>query len=130
LELKARGGGDWPESVNEALYVGVTKLGWSSAPQTTRIMFLVGDAPPHMDYLQDVKYPEVIAMARQRGIIVNAVQAGRAEDTARVWRTIAQLGEGQYIPIPQDGGEAVVIETPFDEEIIELQRSINGTIIP
>ena len=26
LELKARGGGDWPESVNEALEVGVTKL--------------------------------------------------------------------------------------------------------
>src|ERR1043165_3089580 len=26
LELKARGGGDWPESVNEALFVAVTKL--------------------------------------------------------------------------------------------------------
>jgi hypothetical protein len=25
LQLKARGGGDWPESVNEALYVAVTK---------------------------------------------------------------------------------------------------------
>ena len=93
-------------------------------------MFLVGDAPPHMDYAQDVKYPEVLRMARERGIVVNAVQAGGARDTERVWREIAQMGHGRYIPIPQDGGHLVVIETPYDGEIIELQNDINGTVIP
>src|ERR1700741_1451346 len=29
LELKARGGGDWPESVNAALFVAVTKMKWT-----------------------------------------------------------------------------------------------------
>src|SRR3954470_16782329 len=29
LEFKAQGGGDWPESVNEALETGVTKLSWT-----------------------------------------------------------------------------------------------------
>ena len=130
LELKARGGGDWPESVNEALHVGVTKLDWTQGPEICRIMFLVGDAPPHMDYAQDVKYPEVLRMARERGIVVNTVQAGGARDTERVWREIAQLGQGRYIPIPQDGGHLVVIETPYDTEIIELQNHINGTVIP
>ena len=130
LELKARGGGDWPESVNEALHVGVTKLSWTQGAEICRIMFLVGDAPPHMDYAQDVKYPEVMRMARERGIIVNAVQAGGARDTERVWREIAQMGRGQYIPIPQDGGHLVVIETPYDTEIIQLQNHINGTVIP
>ena len=42
----------------------------------------------------------------------------------------AQLGQGRYIPIPQDGGHLVVIETPYDTEIIELQNHINGTVIP
>ena len=130
LELKARGGGDWPESVNEALDVGVTKLSWTQGSEICRIMFLVGDAPPHMDYAQDTKYPEVLRMARERGILVNAVQAGGARDTERVWRTIAQMGHGRYIPIPQDGGHLVVIETPFDRAIIELQDEINGTVIP
>src|SRR5262245_57485034 len=55
LQLQARGGGDWPESVNEALYVGVTKMNWSRGRDSTRIIFLVGDAPPHMDYAQDMK---------------------------------------------------------------------------
>ena len=100
------------------------------APEICRIMFLVGDAPPHMDYAQDTKYPEVMRMAHDRGITVNAVQAGGARDTERVWREIAQRGDGRYIPIPQDGGQIVIIETPWDTEIIELQGRINGTVIP
>jgi len=130
LELRAQGGGDWPESVNEALETGVTKLNWTQGAEICRILFLVGDAPPHMDYAQDTKYPEVLRMAHDRGIIVNAVQAGGAHDTERVWREIAQRGDGRYIPIPQDGGRVVIIETPWDTQIIELQNRINGTVIP
>jgi hypothetical protein len=130
LEMKARGGGDWPESVNEALDVAVNKLHWSEGKESCRIVFLVGDAPPHMDYAQDTKYPKTLAVARQKDIIVNAVQAGDARDTAQVWREIADRGNGRYIPIPQDGGQVVVIETPFDDEIIILQNEINRTVVP
>jgi hypothetical protein len=130
LELKARGGGDWPESVNEALDVAVNKLQWTAGGDTRRIVFLVGDAPPHMDYAQDTKYPVTLSVAKQKDIIVNTVLAGGAQDTERVWRDIAQNGNGRFIPIPQDGGQIVVIETPFDQDIIILQREINGTVIP
>src|ERR1043166_4098142 len=130
LELKARGGGDWPESVNEALDVAVNKMKWSDASDVRRIVFLVGDAPPHMDYEQDTKYPLTLKVAKQKDIIVNAVLAGNARDTERVWRDIAQNGNGRFIPIPQDGGQVVIIETPYDEDIIILQNEINGTVIP
>jgi len=90
----------------------------------------VGDAPPHMDYAQDTKYPITLAVAKQKDIIVNAVLAGNAQDTERVWRDIAQSGNGRFIPIPQDGGRVVIIETPYDEDIIILQKQINGTVIP
>src|ERR1700738_1552091 len=130
LELKARGGGDWPESVNEALDVAVNKLRWTLSSDTRRIVFLVGDAPPHMDYAQDTKYPTTLSVAKQKDIIVNAVLAGNARDTERVWRDIAQGGNGRFIPIPQDGGQVVVIETPYDADIIILQNEINRTVIP
>jgi len=130
LELKARGGGDWPESVNEALDVAVNRLHWTPADDTRRIVFLVGDAPPHMDYAQDTKYPTTLAVAKQKDIIVNAVLAGGARDTERVWREIARAGNGRFIPIPQDGGQVVIIETPYDDDIIILQKEINGTVIP
>jgi hypothetical protein len=130
LDVKARGGGDWPESVNEALDVAVNKLHWTASRDTHRIVFLVGDAPPHMDYAQDTKYATTLAVAKQKDIIVNAVLAGTARDTERVWRDIAQRGDGRFIPIPQDGGQVVIIETPYDDEIIILQNEINRTVIP
>jgi uncharacterized protein YegL len=134
LAFKAEGGGDWPESVNEALDVAVTKLEWGKGSQKpdddSRIIFLVGDAPPHMDYKQDRKYRAVIKDARSKGIIVNAVQAGEAEDTMRVWRSIAQLGKGEYIPIPQDGGKVMSYVSPYDEDITRLQIEIDATVIP
>jgi len=130
LELRAKGGGDWPESVNEALDVAVNKLTWTKGDDVRRIVFLVGDAPPHMDYAQDTKYPQTLKVAQQKDILVNAVLAGQARDTERVWREVAQRGGGRFIPIPQDGGEVVIIETPYDEEIIILQERIGRTVLP
>ncbi|WP_395672511.1 VWA domain-containing protein [Inquilinus sp.] len=130
LQLRADGGGDWPESVNEALHASVNKLHWSQDQATRKIVFLVGDAPPHMDYANAPQYPEVTAAARRAGIVVNAVQAGDAGDTRQIWQDIAQRGAGRYIPIPQDGGQVVMIETPYDGDIIILQRRIDATVIP
>jgi len=130
LQVKAQGGGDWPESVNEALDVAVNKLQWTSGRDARRIVFLVGDAPPHMDYAQDTKYETTMKVAQQKDIIVNAVLTGGARDTERVWRDVAQHGDGRFIAIPQDGGQVVIIETPWDEEIIILQNEINKTVIP
>src|SRR5262245_24308898 len=87
LSLRAKGGGAWAGSDKEAMLVAVTKPQWSDGRNNSRIMFLVGDAPPHMDYAQDMKYPDVMRLARSKGITVNAVQAGSARDTERVWRT-------------------------------------------
>ena len=46
----------------------------------------------------------------------------------RGWSSL--MGHGEYIPIPQDGGAVVIIETPYDGEIIELQNGVNRTVVP
>lgn len=134
LTFKADGGGDTPESVNEALDVAVTKLGWSDSGQSNgkvrRIIFLVGDAPPHMDYEQDRKYPEIIREAVSKGIILNTVQAGDMSSTKKIWKEMAKLGSGDYHAIPQDGGRVIIIETPYDERIRIIQIELNKTVIP
>ena len=50
--------------------------------------------------------------------------------TREVWQKMAALGKGDYLAIPQDGGRVRVIATPYDEEIIIIQRKLNVTIIP
>lgn len=129
MGFTASGGGDWPESVNEALNRAVTGLDWTEGKETRRLVFLVGDAPPHMDYAQDVPFTDTARIANENGIIINAVQAGDAGDTEVAWRAIASLGGGEYIAIPQQGG-VVIIETPYDQRIYELQIQLSGTVVP
>ncbi len=126
LDFRAQGGGDRPESVNQALNEAVADLSWSQNSKTLRMVFLVGDAPPHMDYANDVKYQQIASRASQHNIILNTVQAGSDRETSRIWRDIADLGQGDYIAIPQNGGMQMIY-TPYDEQIEGLQQRINGT---
>jgi len=128
MEFSANGGGDGPESVNQALHEAVTKISWSDDREVLKIVFLVGDAPPHMDYEQDVRYPEVCQQAMKRDLVINAVQCGQQDDTATIWKEIAKLAEGKYIPLVQTGG-MVRIAAPQDEAIAALNREIGGTLI-
>jgi Mg-chelatase subunit ChlD/predicted house-cleaning noncanonical NTP pyrophosphatase (MazG superfamily) len=130
IRLQADGGGDTPESVNEALDKAVSGMQWSSGEHVRRIVFLVGDAPPHMDYAQERQYPAILKQANERKIVVNAVQAGNLEETIPVWKEIAQYGHGRYIAIPQSGGEITVIITPYDDGILELQHALDQSVLP
>lgn len=51
--FRADGGGDTPESVNEALAAAVNAIEWSNNPKVLRAIFLVGDDPPHRDFGND-----------------------------------------------------------------------------
>ncbi len=130
VKLEADGGGDTPESVNEALQNAISDLKWSSGDHVKRIVFLVGDAPPHMDYEQERQYPRILKDAKDRDIIVNTVQAGDMPETTPIWKEIAQYGGGRYMAIPQSGGDVVVIISPYDDEILDLQGELDGTVVP
>jgi Mg-chelatase subunit ChlD len=126
MDFAADGGGDGPEAVNEALEAAIERMSWSRDQNTYRVVFLVGDAPPHMDYQDDAKYPQVVAAAAAKGIVVNTIQCGSMSDTVAPWRHIASLGGGRYFTVEQSGG-AVAIETPFDAKIAALSAQLDGT---
>ncbi len=64
MEFKAAGGDDGPEAVNQALAEAVNKLSWRQSANAYKTIFLLGDAPPHLDYQNDVQYPQTLALAR------------------------------------------------------------------
>ncbi len=126
MDFQADGGGDGPESVNQALYDAVHKVSWHQDSGTYKVVFLVGDAPPHMDYQDDVKYPVTIRAAHDKGIVINAIQCGQLSGTTPAWQQIARLGDGQYFQVEQ-AGSAVAIATPFDEKIAKLSEKLDDT---
>jgi hypothetical protein len=125
MDFEADGGGDTPESVNQALHDAVHAMSWSEGGQAYRVIFLVGDAPPHMDY-NETQYPEIVAAARQKGIIVNTIQCGDMPVTIDPWNAIASLGGGDFLHVEQSGS-AVAMETPFDRELAELSSRLDAT---
>jgi Mg-chelatase subunit ChlD/flagellar biosynthesis chaperone FliJ len=126
MDFQADGGGDGPESVNQALYDAVHKLSWSQDSGTYKTVFLVGDAPPHMDYQDDVKYPVTLGVAKDKGIVINTIQCGQMGTTTPAWQQIARLGDGHYFQVEQ-AGSAVAIATPFDEKIARLSEKLDDT---
>ncbi|MGZ8160912.1 MAG: vWA domain-containing protein [Methylobacter sp.] len=126
MDFQADGGGDGPESVNQALHDAVNKITWSQNPNTYKVIFLVGDAPPHMDYQDDVKYPVTVALAKQKGIIVNAIQCGQDRSATADWQQVASLGQGSYFQVGQSGN-AVAIATPYDKKLAELSSKLDKT---
>ena len=126
--FRAEGGGDTPEHVNKALWDAVNSIGWSSDDKTLKIVFLVGDCPPHMDYKDGYDYRNECRDAVIRDIIVNTVQCGDSNETVRYWKEIARLGEGRYAKIEQSGGMQE-IETPFDAELVSFSSRLEDTVI-
>jgi hypothetical protein len=126
MDFKADGGGDGPESVNQALFDAVHKISWSAHDDAYKVVFLVGDAVPHMDYADDVQYPQTLAAAARKGIRVNAIQSGQDADTATVWRHIASLSQGDFFNVAADGN-AIAIATPFDHDLAALSRELDDT---
>lgn len=125
-EFKAEGGGDIPESVNQALNESVAKFKWTKDKDTLRIIFLVGDAPPHMDYKDDVKYPETCKIASEQGIIINTVLCGNDQEAKKHWLAICEKAGGSFAQIAQDGGVKQV-DTPYDKELAEINTKLLKT---
>jgi Mg-chelatase subunit ChlD len=128
-EFQAAGGGDAPESVNEALAEAIHKMPWSGDSKVLKIIFLVGDAPPHMDYPNGPKYPDLCREAAKKGLIINTIQCGEMAETKPIWQEIAKLAEGNYVGISQTGNVAV-ISTPMDKELSRLNEQMGATLIP
>jgi Mg-chelatase subunit ChlD len=124
MSFKAAGGGDFPESVNQALYEAVHHIQWSKDKGTLRLIFLVGDAPPHMDYKDDVKYPETCEVAVKNDIIINTVQCGKHPETKKYWLDICKRAKGRYVQIDDNGGPIVVYKTPYDDELAEINAKL------
>lgn len=125
----AGGGGDTPEHVAQALHEAVYNSHWSDGKNTLKLIYLVGDAPPHTDYDDGYDYRAIAKDAIRKGIRINAVRCGSDDGTRQTFTEIASLAGGDFSSIDQSGGMADV-RTPFDEELARLNRALTETAIP
>lgn len=103
--IRAGGGGDGPESLNQGLAVAVSRMDWRA--DAAKLMFLIADAPPHMDYAGDVPYAASLRAAVASGLRIHSIAAsGLDEDGTIALRQIAQFTRGKFVFI-EYGGDVV-----------------------
>lgn len=94
--VQANGGGDAPESLNQGLAESIHGVQWRS--QAAKVVFLIADAPPHLDYPEDVPYWDSAMDAVARGIRIHAVAASGLDALGTLcFRQIAQFSRGKFI---------------------------------
>lgn len=95
--LEAGGGGDAPESVLAAVAVALRQLSWSRSDEVERQIYLIGDAPPHLDYPDEPTPEELIAEARAARVVVNTIGCRSLSPRGvAFFRRLAYATEGSY----------------------------------
>jgi len=97
----ANGGGDYPEAMHLALeHAG--KLSWRQE-KTARVMFLVGDAPPHENHAR--RTLDAGLALRQLGVRIYPLGAsGVAREAEFIMRAMALASMGQYLFLTDHSG--------------------------
>jgi len=128
LGYEVNGGGDHPEHVGRGLEDALDRMQWSQGDKVLKLVFLVGDAPPHDDYQDAPTTAELARRAAQRGVIINTVQCGASPDAEAAWQRIAAATHGEYSQIAQNGG-VVAVATPFDGRLQQLNNELSNTML-
>jgi hypothetical protein len=109
----AGGGGDYPEAMHVALEQA-GELSWRDR-NTARMMFLVGDAPPHRRHMQ--RTFEAVQKLRLRDVAIFPIAGSGTRDEAEfALRTAAFLTMGQYLFLTDHSGIGLPHAAPHAAE--------------
>jgi Mg-chelatase subunit ChlD len=124
--FSADGGGDTPEHVARALHESVFDMGWSQDSDVVKVIYLVGDAPPHEDYRDGFDLNKAARGAATKGIAVHTIRCGMDPTTEVAFRRVARLAQGEFLTIQGDGGMRDR-RTPYDAEMERLHDELSST---
>ncbi len=102
--VRADGGGDTPESLNAGLHDALQTVEWRG-DDTIKLVFLVADAPPHLDYADDYDYADEMLYAGQHGIKIHPIASSGLDPIGEyIFRQIGQTTMGRFIFLTYAGG--------------------------
>ncbi len=126
-DIQAEGGGDYAESLNEGLHNAIHMPEWR-VEDTVSLIFLVADAPPHLDYANDYSYAEDVFEAVERGIKIFPLASSGLDDQGEyIFRQLAQISSGKFLFLTYGAGGAPGDETSHhvdDYSVLSLDELV------
>ncbi len=100
----AGGGGDYPEAVIEGLDNAIHQMSWED-DATSKLLFVVLDAPPHYTEANVKKLHELGRQAAEKGIrIIPLAASGIDKSTEYLMRALALETNGTYLTLTNHSG--------------------------
>lgn len=123
FELTTNGGSEY---CGWTIQDATNNLEWSKRKGDLKIIIIAGNE----EFTQgEVKYVSACKGAVDQHIIVNTIFCGDCDlGVKHKWKDGAVKGKGEYMCINQEN-KVVHIETPFDDDILKLNESLNDTYI-
>ena len=122
----AKGGGDYPEAVDEALLMAVSKQ-WNTSA-TTKLIFHVLDAPPHNAKSNQETFMNAVRIAADKGIRISPIIcSGTDLETEYVMRQAAVYTAGTFIFVTDDSG---IGNSHYDPELPNVTvEALNSLLV-
>lgn len=121
--LRTNGGSEY---CGQVIGMSLKELDWEDYPKDLKMIFIAGNEPFDQG---NISYREVCKTAREKDITINTIFCGNFHEGIDTrWKDGAYIGGGDYMNIDQDRNY-VHIKSPYDERILELNKSLNKTYI-
>jgi hypothetical protein len=114
------------EFCGQVIQTSIKELSWGENKNDLKLLFIAGNEP----FTQGkINYKDAITDAKEKDIAINTIFCGNySNGVSGMWKDGADIGGGDYLTINQDQ-KMVHIVTPYDDEIIILNRKLNKTYI-
>ena len=114
------------EYCGQVITSSLNELKWGKNKNDLRLIFIAGNEP----FTQGkISYKEAVSDAKEKDVIINTIYCGDYKTgISGMWQDGAELGGGDYMTINQNK-KIVHIVTPYDSEIIILNKKLNNTYI-
>ena len=123
FSLTTNGGSEF---CGQVIQTSLNELSWGKNKNDLRLIFIAGNEP----FTQGkINYKDAITNAKEKDIVINTIFCGNYYNgISGMWQDGAFSGGGDYMTINQDK-KIVHIVTPYDDEIIILNKKLNATYI-
>ena len=123
FSLTTNGGSEF---CGQVIQTSLNELSWGKNKNDLRLIFIAGNEP----FTQGkINYKDAIANAKEKDIVINTIFCGEYNNgISGMWQDGAVSGGGDYMTINHNK-KIVHIITPYDDEIIILNKKLNATYI-
>jgi hypothetical protein len=123
FSLTTNGGSEF---CGQVIQTSLNELDWGSNENDLRLIFIAGNEP----FTQGkIHYKDAISNAKEKDVVINTIFCGNYnQGISGMWKDGAITGGGEYMTINHNK-KIIHIITPYDDEIIILNKQLNKTYI-